>query len=398
MDTGERLELFRQLTGCIHKLYYWRYTAPDAAPETDSQYAEVLNSVFRSTGALEVAFSGEACKPYVFSNSGGLMWAAACERTADGAPVLHVLGPCFVNAVPSSYIDRLVHKYSNATPSWRRQLMEAVKALPVLPSSTLCSWAAMLCCCVSGRQVHTSDIQYYPKPDTGAGAENVRRSRVHIYQAERMLLHMVREGDLNSEFARTNATSTARIQDYVSDPLINVKVACIILVTLCTRAAIEGGLSPDESYSIGDVYIRNILEAKSPSEAAFFKAQMYTDYITRVHACRSNPDFSKVIQSCCDYIELHAEDDLNIDIIADRMGYTKYYLSRRFKKETGCSINDYIKIVKVERAKLLLANTRDSISDITERLNFCSRSYFTDTFKSITGKSPAQYRTEQQSF
>lgn len=396
MKTKERIALFRDLIGCIHPLAYWLYSAPDAEPETDCTDAAVLGPVFKNTGALDAAFAAAPGKPLVISNSAGLIWIATLEEAEDGK-ALHVLGPCFVNAVPGSHVEQLVRQQANASPSWRRQLIEAVKRLPSLPSSTLCDWAAMLCCCVTGRRAHTSDIQFYPKPDENSGAENVRQSRVHIYQAERMLLHMVREGDLNNEFARTNATSTAKIQNYVSDPLTNIKIGCIILTTLCTRAAIEGGLSPDESYSVGDGYIRKIVESKSPSEAAFYKAQMYTDYITRVHACRSNPDFSKVIQSCCDYIELHAEDDLNIDVIADRMGYTKYYLSRRFKKETGCSINDYIKIVKVERAKLLLANTRESITDITERLNFCSRSYFTDTFKSITGKSPAQYRTEQQS-
>lgn len=397
MEIREKLGLFRQLTDCICRLSYWQYASADAPPETDCEDADVLASVFRSTGALDFAFSEGRSVPYIFSNSAGLMWIACMELTPEGGKVFHVLGPCFVNAIPTSYIEQLIRQYATAEPSWKLRLTEAIKRLPTLSSSILCQWSAMLCCCVTGQETHTSEIRFHPRPDVDHSGGGVRNSRLYVYQAERMLLHMVREGDLNSEFASANASSVARIQTYVKDPLVNVKIGCIILVTLCTRAAIEGGLSPDESYSLGDNYIRGICEAKSPSECALIKAQMYKDYIAKVHACRSNPDFSKVIQSCCDYIELNAEEDLNIDIIADRMGYTKYYLSRRFKKETGYSINDYIKFVKVERAKLLLANTRESIMDITEKLNFCSRSYFTDTFKSITGKSPAQYRSEHQS-
>lgn len=95
-----------------------------------------------------------------------------------------------------------------------------------------------------------------------------------------------------------------------------------------------------------------------------------------------------------DYLEMHTEDEVSIQQLAVMTGYTEYYLSRKFKEETHCSINDYSKIVRIERAKVLLYTTNDSTAQIADRLHFCSGSYFAHEFRKFTGKTPAEYRTE----
>ena len=76
------------------------------------------------------------------------------------------------------------------------------------------------------------------------------------------------------------------------------------------------------------------------------------------------------------------------------IGYTKYYLSRKFKQEMGVSIWDYINERKVEEAKLLLADPNLTIQDVADKLNYCSRSYFSEVFKNCTGQWPSAYRTD----
>lgn len=63
----------------------------------------------------------------------------------------------------------------------------------------------------------------------------------------------------------------------------------------------------------------------------------------------------------------------------------------------GTPLTHYINIAKVERAKLLLTITDDSIQEIADRLHFCSRSYFSEAFRKITGTSPAKYRKDSGS-
>lgn len=93
---------------------------------------------------------------------------------------------------------------------------------------------------------------------------------------------------------------------------------------------------------------------------------------------------------------MNVEEKFTISDLAACAGYTEYYLSRKFKEEIGVSLNNYINIAKVERAKLLLTITDDSIQEITDRLHFCSRSYFSEAFRKFTGTSPAKYKRDYQ--
>ena len=192
--------------------------------------------------------------------------------------------------------------------------------------------------------------------------------------------------------AMMRASGTAHVRQYTENPLRNAQIACTTFAAICTRAAIEGGLSTTLSYSLGDAYIKSLFLARSLSEVSDIKNKMYIDFIRRVHACRTNPQYSKMVQGSCDYIELHLSETLNIETLASRLGYAKYYLSTCFKKETGCSVNDYIKFARVERAKVLLSTTDIPIEKIAEQVGFSSRNFFAATFKRCVGKTPAEYR------
>ena len=78
------------------------------------------------------------------------------------------------------------------------------------------------------------------------------------------------------------------------------------------------------------------------------------------------------------------------------MGYTEYYLTEKFKKETGQSVSSYIRYAKVERAKVLLSTTDLSIQEVSERLAFSTVNYFIKIFRETAGYTPAQYRKKFQ--
>lgn len=87
-----------------------------------------------------------------------------------------------------------------------------------------------------------------------------------------------------------------------------------------------------------------------------------------------------------DYLEMHTEDEVSIQQLAVMTGYTEYYLSRKFKEETHCSINDYSKIVRIERAKVLLYTTNDSTAQIADRLHFCRAVTLHTNFANLRGR------------
>lgn len=257
----------------------------------------------------------------------------------------------------------------------------------------------MLHYCVTGEKLTRSDIQFQHNEHTNHTNRQAEplRDRHQTYMAEQVLLRMVREGSLYYQSAMERAGQVSNgIRITGCDPVLQAIISASSFVGLCTRASIEGVLSPENAYSVGDSYIQSMIGCKSISDVRTVNHEMYEDFIRRVRKCRTNPKLSKQVQSCCDYIELHLEDDFSIKLLAERVGYADYYLSRKFKKELKIGIGDYIKFARIDYACALLTTTDLPIHEIAARLKFCSSTHFSDAFRSVLGKLPQQYRQENQ--
>ena len=136
--------------------------------------------------------------------------------------------------------------------------------------------------------------------------------------------------------------------------------------------------------------------AQNAPEITGIGMSMIDDFINLVHSKNADQNLSKPVRSCCDYIESHLEEKLAISDLARRVGYTDYYLSRKFKSETGLSVNDYIKNARIRRAKTLMTTTDLSIQEISDILGFSARSFFAEVFKQVVGIPPAQWRDENK--
>lgn len=73
------------------------------------------------------------------------------------------------------------------------------------------------------------------------------------------------------------------------------------------------------------------------------------------------------------------------------------YLSRIFKRETGQSLIDFIIQAKMDRAKILLAESNLKIQDVCEEIGYENYSHFGQAFKKKVGISPLEFRKRFQS-
>ena len=97
-------------------------------------------------------------------------------------------------------------------------------------------------------------------------------------------------------------------------------------------------------------------------------------------------------QSVLDYIETHYKERFSLQMIAGELFVNGSYLLRVFKKYTGFTPLAYHNHVRCERAKELLSNTGESVSDIGEAVGFVSSAHFSHVFKKTEGCTPTEYR------
>ena len=396
MPISERLECLQELLSCTGTLYRWVYDAEGKLLETNCP-DRVLDKFFISSGCKETVLSvkEEQLEPIIVSVPFGLNWSAAFETENDELKHIHVLGPITTSEFSFESINHAIHN-NKVTARWRPKLLGILRRIPIVSTIDFFRHTLMLHYCITGEKLTNADI-VFREVSSGWDVQNhlPEKDRGNTYMIEQALMRMVREGDMNYKSILHDAASASRgVKLLNMGSMEQIRISEIVFVSLCTRAAIEGGISPEIAYTRGDAYIQDIMECKTIAGAAQVGHTMYDDFVHMVHKSRTDKHYSAQIQGCCDYIDVHVEEKLSLSEIARRIGYVEYYLSRKFKAETGVSLNDYIKTAKVERAKTLLIAGNLSIQEICDRLNFGSRSFFSETFKEITGVPPALYREQ----
>ena len=85
-------------------------------------------------------------------------------------------------------------------------------------------------------------------------------------------------------------------------------------------------------------------------------------------------------------------ETINPELLAAELNLSYSWFRRSFKEYTGSSPTQYILLIKSQKAKELLSNTNQTISEISETLNYVSPYYFSVSFKRTTGMTPGEFR------
>ena len=92
------------------------------------------------------------------------------------------------------------------------------------------------------------------------------------------------------------------------------------------------------------------------------------------------------------YVQAHSADKFSLQAVADALFVNGSYLLRTFKRSTGMTPLSYHHRVRCQKAKELLAQTDQTISEIGEAVGFVSSSHFSHIFPRAAGCSPSEYR------
>lgn len=405
-----RISLFRELLSCQGSWYLWTYDPEGNLLSTNCNYL-YLDIVLKRASCYSdlLAYASDHSMPIIISATFGLIWGAVMEREKGSLHRIHIIGPAFTQLPSRSEMEAVLRGTDTATRKWAPKLIRRLESLPVITFTNFCQRLMMLHYCVCSEHIALSDITLYTgiidvlrgrgaNPDTDDNSFDLELpDRNKVYHAEQALLNLIREGDLHYKESLTDIASVFNGKQQLSgNSLQHAKLSQVVMITLSARAAIEGGVSPEIVYPRQDAYIRDVDSARNAPEITEIGMAMLDDFVHLVHEKNASLHYSKPIRSCCDYIESHLEEKITLSDLASRIGYTDYYLSRKFKNETGSSINDYVKNARIRRAKTLMTTTDLSIQEISDRLGFGARSFFAEVFKQITGMPPAQWRDENK--
>lgn len=91
-------------------------------------------------------------------------------------------------------------------------------------------------------------------------------------------------------------------------------------------------------------------------------------------------------------IKEQKNEELTLSCIAQSVGYSEFYVSRKFSEIAGMQLRDYLRGRKLAFALKDIRDTDDGILDIALRYGFSSHEAFTRAFKDSYGVTPSEYR------
>ncbi len=212
---------------------------------------------------------------------------------------------------------------------------------------------------------------------------------------ENRFMEIVKNGDVEAmkEALSGNTPDISNIGEVTSDNSRQMEYLVIILLTLITRAAVEGGMSPEDAYTTGDIYLREIEECKrNAAKLTMLGTKAQIEFTEKVRQAKNQRSQNVYINKCKDYIAKNLRKDIKVSEIAPKLGISRAYLTHKFSEAEGITIQQYIMKERCEHAGNLLKYSDYPISLISEYFGFSSQSHFGASFKKIFGMTPNEYR------
>jgi len=214
----------------------------------------------------------------------------------------------------------------------------------------------------------------------------------HRYDDDMRQFEYLRSGDLRSLEGTKKIMDSGEVGHLSDDPVRNMLYLNICHATLCTRAAIEGGMEAEKAYNASDLFIQRCDRAQTYEELYDLHLEM-TEYFTKqVAAARKTALYSRNISRCIEYIHNHLNEKITVRELAGSVKLNESYLSVLFRRETGLSISEYVITKRIETARNMLESSDLTLSAISDILHFSSYSHFARTFRKYCGVSPKEYR------
>ena len=106
-------------------------------------------------------------------------------------------------------------------------------------------------------------------------------------------------------------------------------------------------------------------------------------------------DSQFVVNAAIDYMRNHLNEPFSVGKLVNHIGYGRSRLFELFRANTGMTPNDYLRRLRLEAARELLANTSRPVTEIAFKVGFNSSQYFSTVFLQYTGVTPTGFRSRE---
>ena len=172
-----------------------------------------------------------------------------------------------------------------------------------------------------------------------------------------------------------------------------IKARVLELVTILSRAAVEGGASLEKIFGLNLDLITELNAIDSINVLSSWVTKIIDHFSKNIFNQIYSGD-SYLISQALEHTHANYMNKLTLKKLSDYLHVSESYLSKLFKRETGTGFTQYLNEIRIKHSQELLTTTKMSIVEVALYVGYEDQSYFTKVFKRQVGLTPKKYRSQ----
>lgn len=170
---------------------------------------------------------------------------------------------------------------------------------------------------------------------------------------------------------------------------VNDEKTAIMRVAFAIQSSVESGKDENMRRRTAEL-VKSIAETSNMTELCREFNELFCVVASGGEPEGQNVGIAARVAECIE--EEYSNENLNLDMIADRLRLSPNYVGRLFRKETGKSVSAYLVEYRLKKAVEYMKESNISMKLLIDKIGFVSESNFYKQFKKYYGITPSEYR------
>lgn len=338
---------------------------------------------------------------YIYFCPAGLNFIIS-PLTANGTAVAYIKAGPFLMIEREDYIKFDLERLLAVDCSDMDNIRESIETLPVVMpdlvtklstllymsvsyiNSLMCKSTKQKSATTAKLQGHISEMIQCLRPDANLVEKD------YPFEKEGEIVSAIVSGDKQTADRLLNEL-LGYIFFYSEGKYEVIRARVFELLVLLSRGAVEGGADAQYIFDLNCRHYSDIQNINQLDELCIWLNDIMTDLCDYVFRF-SDVKHADAIRKSVDYMRRNYSKKLTLEEVSAYVFLSPSYFSKVFKEEMNCNYNNYLNMIRVDKAKQLLMNENIRLVDISGLVGFEDQSYFSKVFKRFTDMSPGKFR------
>lgn len=203
------------------------------------------------------------------------------------------------------------------------------------------------------------------------------------------ITQILKSHDLQQYKALSSSPFMDTLSPYITENFEVMKLYVAVHAADCIRTVCQSGLPANITENLKKMAFSQIAEAKTQKDLGDLM-DLLLQKLADAYKKYAVGSYSYNVQRAIEYMQTQRFQPLSPGSVAEYLKVERTNLSKRFHKETGMTMTDYIHTMKMDLAEELIHGRNYSLMEVCDLLGYGNYNYFCKLYKKYKHRLPSQ--------